>query len=35
MAIARADLIAISDYLCQRTRDRLDGRTDTGYFSGG
>src|ERR1700677_2364049 len=32
MADARADLIALSDYVYERTRDRLDGLTDTEYF---
>lgn len=32
MANARADLIALSDYVYGRTRDRLDGLTDTEYF---
>jgi DinB superfamily len=32
MANARADLIALSDYVYTRTRDRLDGLTDTEYF---
>jgi uncharacterized damage-inducible protein DinB len=32
MANARADLIALSDYVYERTRDRLDGLTDTEYF---
>jgi len=32
MADARADLISLSDYVYRRTRDRLDGLTDTEYF---
>jgi uncharacterized damage-inducible protein DinB len=32
MANAKADIIALSDYVYQRTRDRLDGLTDTEYF---
>jgi hypothetical protein len=32
MADTRADVIALSDYVCERTRDRLDGLTDTEYF---
>ena len=32
MANARADLIGLSDYVYRRTRDRLDGLTDTEYF---
>src|SRR5689334_4409091 len=32
MASASADLISLSDYAYQRTRDRLDGLTDTEYF---
>jgi hypothetical protein len=32
MANVRADLIALSDYVYERTRDRLDGLTDTEYF---
>ena len=32
MANARADLIGLSDYVYERTRDRLDGLTDTEYL---
>jgi uncharacterized damage-inducible protein DinB len=32
MADAKADLIALSDYVYERTRGRLDGLTDTEYF---
>jgi hypothetical protein len=32
MADARADLIALSDYVYERTRSRLDGLTDTEYL---
>ncbi len=32
MADTRADLIALSDYVYERTRNRLDGLTDTEYF---
>jgi DinB superfamily len=32
MADIRADVIALSDYVYERTRGRLDGLTDTEYF---
>jgi hypothetical protein len=32
VADVRADLIALSDYVYERIRDRLDGLTDTEYF---
>jgi hypothetical protein len=32
MADTRADVIALSDYVYERTRSRLDGLTDTEYF---
>jgi hypothetical protein len=32
MADARADIVALSDYVYERTRNRLDGLTDTEYF---
>jgi uncharacterized damage-inducible protein DinB len=32
MAVTKANIIALSDYVYQRTRNRLNGLTDTEYF---